>query len=85
MLERFKRSHPCPPHLPVAGVFPPQDAVDFAAREMAKGHDVKQTCNRLIYEVGLSFAYSRIHGVGSCSVPARSCTHFCCIVRPSPG
>ena len=34
-----------------AGVFSPQDAVDFAQRELAaKGNDAKQTCNRLIYE-----------------------------------
>jgi serine/threonine protein phosphatase PrpC len=34
-----------------AGVFSPQDAVDFAQRELcAKGNGVKQTCNRLIYE-----------------------------------
>lgn len=39
--------------MPPAGVFPPQDAVDFACKEMAKGYDVKQTCNRLIYEVRL--------------------------------
>ncbi|GAB4824263.1 hypothetical protein N2152v2_011309 [Parachlorella kessleri] len=35
------------------GVFGPQDAVDFAARELAKGYDIKQTCNRLLYEVRL--------------------------------
>lgn len=34
-----------------AGVFSPQDAVDFAQREMAeKGRDPKQTCNRLLHE-----------------------------------
>lgn len=34
-----------------AGVFSPQDAVDFAQRELVgKGHGVKQTCNRLIHE-----------------------------------
>ncbi|PRW39315.1 putative phosphatase 2C 67 [Chlorella sorokiniana] len=33
------------------GVFGPQDAVDFAQRELeAKGNSVKQTCNRLIHE-----------------------------------
>ncbi|KAL4419448.1 hypothetical protein ABPG77_003561 [Micractinium sp. CCAP 211/92] len=33
------------------GVFSPQDAVDFAQREMAlKGRDPKQTCNRLLHE-----------------------------------
>lgn len=39
-----------PPGHP-AGVFSPQDAVDFAQREMAlKGRDPKQTCNRLLHE-----------------------------------
>ncbi|KAL4440518.1 hypothetical protein ABPG75_003519 [Micractinium tetrahymenae] len=33
------------------GVFSPQDAVDFAQREMVlKGHAPKQTCNRLLHE-----------------------------------
>ena len=46
---------PPPPPPPLAplppGVFSPQDAVDFAQREMSeKGHDAKQTCNRLIHE-----------------------------------
>ena len=32
-------------------MFSPQDAVDFAQREMAeKGHNAKQTCNRLLHE-----------------------------------
>jgi serine/threonine protein phosphatase PrpC len=32
-------------------VFSPQDAVDFAQRELTeKGNDAKQTCNRLIHE-----------------------------------
>jgi hypothetical protein len=41
------------PHLapPLAGVFGPQDAADFAQRELhGKGNSVKQSCNRLIYE-----------------------------------
>ncbi|EFN54009.1 hypothetical protein CHLNCDRAFT_25388 [Chlorella variabilis] len=32
------------------GVFSPQDAVDYARRELGLGKGVKQTCNRLIYE-----------------------------------
>ena len=42
-----------PPHHPLggaAGVFSPQDAVDYARRELGLGKGVKQTCNRLIYE-----------------------------------
>lgn len=34
-----------------AGVFSPQDAVEFAQQELVgKGNSVKQTCNRLIHE-----------------------------------
>ena len=48
LLAPRKQAHPC---LSGAGVFGAQDAVDFAARELAKGYNIKQTCNRLLYEV----------------------------------